>query len=113
VTRSFPTPRDFEASPPQKIIVRMLRNLIGLDMQDRRPADALPYIELILTVAPDETQERFQRALLRVQEKNIDGAMTDLDWLLEHRPPGIDYDRLQGFRDQLERAPAASIGAIK
>jgi serine protease Do len=113
VTRSFPTERDFEASPPREIIVRMLRNLVGLDMQDSRPADALPYIELILTVAPEETQERFQRALLRVQEKNIDGAKIDLDWLLEHRPPGIDYDRLQGFRDQLDQAPAASIDALK
>lgn len=109
VTNRFPGPDAFEASPPRDIIVRMLRNLIGIDMQDRRPLEALPYIELILAVSPEETQERFQRALLRVQEKDLDGAKIDLDWLLEHRPPGIDYGRLQQFRDQLETGPPSSI----
>ncbi|MBL9152501.1 MAG: tetratricopeptide repeat protein [Verrucomicrobiales bacterium] len=105
ITGNFPGADAFEASPPREIVIRMLRNLIGIDMQERRPEDALPYIDLLLVVSPEEPQERFQRALLRVQTKNLDGAKTDLDWLLQHRPPGIDYDRLQQFRDQLELGP--------
>ncbi|MCB1079645.1 MAG: transglutaminase family protein, partial [Verrucomicrobiae bacterium] len=114
VTRSFPTPRSFDASPPKDVIVRMLRNLIGIDMQDRRPQDAMPYIELVLAISPEEGDERFQRALLRAQKKDIDGAKVDLDWLLEHRPPGgIDYNRLQFFRDQLDSETPSSLDAAK
>lgn len=105
VTRDFPAPGSFDASPPREIVVRMLRNLIGIEMNDRKPQEALPYIELILALSPEETQERFQRALLRVQEKNIEGAKSDLDWLLEKKPAGLDLDRLRYFREQLQEAP--------
>ncbi len=109
ITRTFPNDTDFKASPPRAMAVRLLRNLVGLEMNERRPSEARSYIELILAVSPEESQERFQRALLRYQDEDLDGAKEDFDWLLHRRPPGLDYGRLQQFRDQLESeaAPAA------
>ena len=102
ITRRFPGDQDFSGATESQIIVRMLRNLVGIEMGERRPMEARPYIDLILAVAPEESQERFQRALLRYQDEDVEGAKEDFDWLLQRRPPGLDYDRLQYFRDQLE-----------
>ena len=107
VTRSFPDDSDFAGASYRDIIVRMLRNLVGIEMNERRPTEARSYIELILAVSPDESQERFQRALLRYQDQDVPGAKEDFDWLLQRRPPGLDYDRLQYFRDQLESKDSA------
>ncbi len=106
ITRSFPNDMDFKRALPRDIVVRMLRNLVGIEMNERRPAEARSYIELILAVSPDESQERFQRALLRYQDEDLSGAKEDFDWLLQRRPPGLDYDRLQYFREQLESESA-------
>lgn len=104
ITRRFPGNRDFKGATESQIIVRMLRNLVGIEMSERRPSKARPYIDLILAVAPEESQERFQRALLRYQDEDVEGAKEDFDWLLERQPPelDIDYNRIQYFRDQLE-----------
>ncbi|MEM9018033.1 MAG: tetratricopeptide repeat protein, partial [Verrucomicrobiota bacterium] len=69
--------------------------------RERNPEGAADYLEMLLAIEPNAAQERFQRALLRIQRENLSGAKEDLDWLLEHRPPGIDYGRLEVFRGTL------------
>lgn len=96
----------FEPATARGIAVRMLRNLVDIEINHRRtPGGAADYIELLLAIEPNAAQERFQRALLRIQDDNMDGARADLDWLLEHRPPGIDYPRLEIFRGTLAPRP--------
>ena len=89
--------------PPSKkdIVLRMIRNLVGLEMDAGRPEIARPYIDLILQISPEEASERFSRALLRYQAGETDGAKKDLEWLLENRPPGVRIDRLQELYDRL------------
>lgn len=93
----------FAPSPPSEIAARMLRNLIGLEI-DRKmnPPGALGYLNLLLAVNADDGYARFQRAIVQAQLEKIDGAKEDLDWLLEKRPIGIDYRRLEQFRAALE-----------
>ncbi len=92
----------FEAATAREIAVRMLRNLVDIEINHRKtPGGAADYIEILLAIEPNAAQERFQRALLRIQDDNMTGARADLDWLLEHRPPGIDYSRLEIFRGTL------------
>lgn len=87
---------------PRDIAVRMLRNLVDIEINRRQtPEQAEDYLELLLAIEPDAAYERFQRAILRVQADRLDGAKEDLDWLLEHRPPGLDYSRLEQFRESL------------
>ncbi len=95
----------FETASGKDIAVRMLRNLVGIKIEHSKdPKAALGYLEVLLAIAPESAQERFQRALIRYQSGNTEGSVADLDWLLERRPEGIDYDRLQQFRDTLPAA---------
>lgn len=99
---SVPSAGAFEPATASEIAVRMLRNLVDLEINRRQtPGGAEGYIELLLAIEPNSAQERFQRALLRIQDRNVDGAREDLDWLLDERPPGLDYYKLEQFRDSL------------
>ncbi|HUF63455.1 MAG TPA: tetratricopeptide repeat protein [Verrucomicrobiales bacterium] len=79
----------------REILVRMLRNLVGLEMASDDVGRALPYLDLLLLLSPEESGERFQRTLLRFQSGRLAGAREDLLWLLERRPLGLDYGRLE------------------
>jgi serine protease Do len=85
------------------IIVRMLRNLIGgaIDQQDE--GVALPNLDLLLAIAPEEPQEHLSRAILLFQSGNPERAKTDIEWLIEHEPPGMDIERLREWRGSLGR----------
>ncbi|MDF1816880.1 MAG: tetratricopeptide repeat protein [Verrucomicrobiales bacterium] len=92
----------FEPSPPRAIATRMLRNLIGLEInQKQNPPGALTYLNLLIEIEPEAVEARFQRALVQAQTADFEGAKEDLDWLLENRPEGINYRRLLQFREAL------------
>ena len=98
------TPPDsvFEPAKSRDIAVRMLRNLVDIEINRKQtPEKAMGYLELLIAIQPESGKERFQRAILRVQDDNIAGAREDLDWLMENQPPGLDYQRLEQFRDSL------------
>ncbi|MEM1443658.1 MAG: tetratricopeptide repeat protein, partial [Verrucomicrobiota bacterium] len=96
---SAPEKSAFHPADARQIAVRMLRNLVDIEInRERTPDGASNYLELLLAIEPEAARERFQRAILRMQENNIQGAKEDLDWLLEHQPPGIDYGRLEVYR---------------
>lgn len=102
LTGTAPEAESFEPAAPRDIAVRMLRNLVDIEINRRQtPEQAEDYLELLLAIEPAAAYERFQRAILRVQSSEIAGAKEDLDWLLEHRPPGLDYFRLEQFRESL------------
>lgn len=99
---SEPDASSFAPARPRDIAVRMLRNLVDIEINRRRqPEQAEDYLELLLAIEPEAAYERFQRAILRVQGAKLDAAREDLDWLLQHRPPGLDYSRLEQFRESL------------
>jgi len=101
-TGSSPEDGDSLVATPREIAVRMLRNLVDIEVNRRQtPERAERFLELLLAIEPDAAYERFQRAILRVQAEKIEGAKEDLDWLLKHRPPGLDYSRLEQFRESL------------
>lgn len=99
---SAPEKSAFHPADARQIAVRMLRNLVDIEINRKQtPEGAADYLELLIAIEPKAARERFQRALLRMQDDNVIGAKEDLDWLLEHRPPGIDYGRLEVFRGTL------------
>ncbi len=94
-------PHHLTPATKKDIIVRMLRNLIGITMDQGDANAALPYIELVLAISPEESNERFSRALLRYQNGDNEGAKADLEWLLENQPAGLRLDRLQELYERL------------
>ncbi len=92
----------FQPAASIDIASRMLRNLIGLEINQREnPPGALGYLNLLLAIDPESVHERFQRALIQVQTNDFEGAKKDIDWLLERRPGGINHNRLMRFREAL------------
>lgn len=94
-----------EPASKREILVRMLRNLIGIDLGSAEPTRALPRLDLLLTIAPEEASERLSRALLRYQANAWEKALEDLTWILERQPEGIHLGRVE----ELDRRIRASL----
>jgi regulator of sirC expression with transglutaminase-like and TPR domain/S1-C subfamily serine protease len=89
---------DLAAVDKRAIIVRMLHNLLNVAEREKDLEGMLRYLSAILAVAPDAAQQRGMRAVLRHKTGDRDGALKDVDWLLEHQPEGIDTEALREFR---------------
>ncbi len=92
---------DLKASPKRDILVRMIRNLGGLAEAKTDGEALLRYLEALVAIDPESAEYRQQRAGLRAYGNRFAAAITDLDWLLERDPPGIDIDRIHGMRAAL------------
>jgi regulator of sirC expression with transglutaminase-like and TPR domain len=98
-----PTDADFAAASKRAIVVRMLRNLRGLAQRGSDIDGLLRYVSAILAISPTEGEERFMRAVLLLQTGRRAEAIVDADWLLEHRPEGINLNQVDDLRRVLER----------
>jgi regulator of sirC expression with transglutaminase-like and TPR domain len=96
------TDEDLKPADERSIIVRMLGNLLGVAQEKDDKEAMLRYLEAIVAVRPDAAQERGLRAVLRQQTGRHKAALADLDWFLEHQPPGIDLERIREMRDYFE-----------
>jgi regulator of sirC expression with transglutaminase-like and TPR domain len=97
--------KDEDLAPVGKkaILVRMLHNLLRVARDEGDLPGMLRYLDAALTVNPETGEERGLRAGLRYQAGDKEGALKDVDWLLEHQPEGIDLDRLRQLRRLLTR----------
>ena len=76
------------------IIVRMLRNLIGVSNNNEPPETVLRYLNTLILLQPDSPQERLNRALMHMRLKKNEKAKEDVRWLLDNNPPGLNRERL-------------------
>jgi regulator of sirC expression with transglutaminase-like and TPR domain len=94
---------DLAPAGKREILVRMLRNLMGL-AQRRQDADTLlRYLDAALVVNPALGAERFQRAVLRLGAGRREEARADVQWLFDHQPQGIDLNQVDDLRRLIER----------
>jgi serine protease Do len=98
-----PTDSDFASVSKKAILVRMLHNLMGIARAENDLKAGLRYLDTILAVSPDSANEHMLRAAARYQVGNREGALQDVDWILDHHPDNIDLDRVREFRRVLER----------
>jgi len=96
--------KDLTAVTKKTILVRMLQNLRGLAERNRDADAVLRYLDTILIITPDAPEERGSRAILRAQIGRNKEALEDIDWLLEHRPAGLNVDHLLDFRRNIDKA---------
>lgn len=95
----------FEPATRRSILVRMLRNLLGLSQRAGEADRARAYLDAILLIDEYDLEARSMRAVVRVQSGDRAGALDDVDWLLGHGGDELDLDRVQQFRDFLESQP--------
>jgi len=95
--------QDSQTATPQDILIRMLGNLRGLAERERNKEAILRYLEVIVAVDEEAIAERGMRAVMRFETGRRQAAITDLDWFLEHEPPGLDLDQIRNMRDYFIR----------
>jgi serine protease Do len=78
----------------REIILRMLRNLLGIAQNNEPAADSLRYLDLIVALAPDPGKDRLHRARIRLQSGDRVGAKQDFKWLIEHEPDWVDLEQI-------------------
>ncbi|HEY3968763.1 MAG TPA: transglutaminase family protein [Planctomycetaceae bacterium] len=98
-----PTEADFAAATKQAIVVRMLHNLLGSEQKAGNRDGMLRYLGAILAVSPNAGQERFMRGVLLLQSGRRAEATAEADWLLQHRPEGVNLNEVDELRRVLER----------
>jgi regulator of sirC expression with transglutaminase-like and TPR domain len=102
-TERPPKEEDFAPVKKKAILIRMLHNLMESARTEGDLKASLRYLDTIVSIAPDKAPERLLRAAARFQSGNREGALEDVDWLLEHRPDGINEERVLEFRRLLMR----------
>ena len=85
----------FKPASKRDIILRILRNLIAVSMQQENPSRTLPYLDLALAVSPGQAVERWRRATLLIQTGQHALAREDLKWLLDNKPRDFDLERIE------------------
>jgi len=83
------------------IIVRMLRNLIGISNNNEPPEVVLRYLNTLILLQPDSPQEHLNRALMHMRLKQNNKAKADISWLLDKNPPGFNRQRLMELFQRL------------
>jgi regulator of sirC expression with transglutaminase-like and TPR domain len=83
------------------IIVRMLRNLIGISNNNEPPEVVLRYLNTLILLQPDSPQEHLNRALMHMRLKQNKKAKADVLWLLEKDSPQFDKKRLMQLYQRL------------
>jgi regulator of sirC expression with transglutaminase-like and TPR domain len=106
-------PDDFQLSAylqtasPRDILVRMLRNLKGLFMQQERWQHLLEVQERLLILLPKDIAERRDRGLAYANLECPQAALQDLEAYIEQRPYAMDVtalrERLPGLREACDR----------
>jgi regulator of sirC expression with transglutaminase-like and TPR domain len=87
-----------KAVSKRAIVVRMLHNLRNVAEEEKDKDGMLRYLSAIVAVDAEAVQERAMRMFLRYQTGDREGALQDVDWLLEHKPQGLDVERVREFR---------------
>jgi serine protease Do len=96
-------PKHLEPITKKGIILRMLHNLLNVAQREQDLDGMLTYLDTIVAVEPQAHEERWVRAVFRWKAGRRDGAIADLDWLLEQNPPGVDLDRVRELHRLLTR----------
>lgn len=101
LTRRELKDQDLLPATKRQIVIRMLRNLIDHTFSEEAPEETLRYMELMAELDPEDPFARWGRGMLRYRTGNAAGAKADFEWLLDHRPAGIDLNRIHEIYRQL------------
>jgi serine protease Do len=94
---------DLKSVTSRQVLARMLQNLLGLAQRGQDAAAVIRYLDALLTLEPERGYERFLRGVLLFQTGRRTDAIADVEWLLEKRPDDVDLDKVQEFRQLLDR----------
>jgi len=89
----------------KSILLRMLNNLLAVAQGKKDNEAVLRYLEAKLAIAPDAFRDRGLRAFVRYETDRRQGAIADLEKILEQQPPELDLHRIRDLRDAWLQQP--------
>lgn len=90
---------DLQAATDRAILQRVLANLLGVAQRQQDREAMLRYLDALLAIDASLTRERGMRAMVRFETGRKAVAVSDLDWLLEKKPEGVDLEKVQELRE--------------
>lgn len=93
--------RTFHPTDSRSLLARMARNLANFTQSPEK----IFYLNLAIELDPSDAQLRFQRAFEHINESRSDKARSDLEYLLKHKPQGVNLLRLQAYYDSIFGQP--------
>lgn len=93
--------QELGSASKREIITRMLRNLQSFTREEGSLAASLPYLDLLLAINPSHADLYLERAWVHLRTGNSRAARTDLQWILNNKPPGINLPRVREALDSL------------
>jgi serine protease Do len=94
------TDEDYVPASKRAIVERVLHNLLNLTESD--PKRAHRYLNAIVAINPESPRDRWLRAIVRYRLQERGGALEDVQWLLAHKPAGIDLGRVIELQQAIE-----------
>jgi regulator of sirC expression with transglutaminase-like and TPR domain len=94
---------DLESMTRRGMVLRVLRNLRGLAEQQRDGDAHARYLDAIVLLDPDNPEERVRRAIVMFSLERRDEALSDVNWLLEKKPEGINLNQVEDLRQAILR----------
>lgn len=91
------------AQSPRQILLRMLRNLIGIANDDQDAQAALRYTNTVLALDPDSAQDHLFKAVVCYSSRRVSEGLTEVEWLLDRQPEGIDLRKLEQLKEAFEQ----------
>ncbi len=105
-------PRHFDAVTERKILERILLNLISNAQNPKTGPDRealIRYESAMLAIDPTLPRDRGLRAVCRWETGRTTAAVSDLQVLIDAKPPGLDLDELRNMQNYF-RTTKPSVG---
>ena len=96
------TEEHYRAVEPRQMLLRMLQNLLGIAQRGPNGPDREAiqrYTSAMLVLDPALVRERGLRAVVRWETGRRDGAVADLQTILDAKPEGIDLEELKRMQE--------------
>ncbi len=91
-----------ETQTSSQILVRILRNLIGVANASNDLEAALRYVKTILILEPESAQDRLYKAVLCYHTQRVDEGLSEVDWILLEQPEEIEMARVTQLQTVLK-----------
>lgn len=91
------------AAERKAILIRMLRNLMGVARANDQTGAMLRYADAIVTIQPENLQERYLRAAINFQLSRFAASRGDLDWLQQQQLHPVLQNMVEELRGAVNR----------
>jgi regulator of sirC expression with transglutaminase-like and TPR domain len=96
------TESDLAAPTKREIVLRMLQNLLSVSTSDTTALSR--YLNAALALDGNHGHYHWLRAIVRLRLEDRAGAAEDVEWLVEHKPEGVDQTRVLEMQRALRQA---------